>query len=153
MAHVTPIAAKVGSVSATLTQLLTPGEGGCLYSMYHALNMEYQNIGVLEHSLTGLCNAVGNLEQNMNYLYQYYTYHSIKDSSTIAPRNDFDVQFSTLAAEFDGMRKLTEGGGFNTVVGDFKSLNYVTFWVRANIPSDVPKYEHFVDLDILLEVI
>ena len=51
------------------------------------------------------------------------------------------------------MLQLTEGGGFNTVVGDFKYLTDVTVWVRENIPSDAPKFEHFVDLDILLEVI
>ena len=48
------------------------------------------------------------------------------------------------------MRHLTEGGGFNTVVGDFKSLTDVTVWVRANIPSDATKFEHFIDLEILM---
>ena len=69
---------------------------------------------------------------------------------TIAPRNDFDVQLSTLAEELDGVRKLTEGGGFNTVVGNFKCLIDVTVWVQANIPSDAPKFEYFIDLNILL---
>ena len=43
-----------------------------------------------------------------------------------------------------------EGGGFNIVVGDFKYLTDVTVWVQTNIPSDTPKFEHFIDLDILL---
>ena len=36
------------------------------------------------------------------------------------------------------------------MVGGFKSLTGVTFWVRANLPSDAPKFEHFIDLYILL---
>ena len=36
------------------------------------------------------------------------------------------------------------------MVGYFKSLTDVTFWVRSNLPSDAPKFEHFIDLDILL---
>ena len=52
-------AAKVGSFSATLTQPLTPGAGGCLDSMRHALNLVDQNVGVMQHSLTGFCNVVG----------------------------------------------------------------------------------------------
>ena len=36
------------------------------------------------------------------------------------------------------------------MVGDSKSLNDVTIWVQANLPSDDPKFEHFIDLDILL---
>ena len=81
---------------------------------------------------------------------QHDTAQLIKDSSTIAPRNEFDVQLLTIAADLDGVRHLIEGGGFNTVVGDFKSLTDVTVWVRANLPSDTPKFEHFIDLDILL---
>ena len=50
--------AKVVTVSANLTQLLTPGAGGSLDSMHHALNMGDQNIGVLQHIFTGLCNIV-----------------------------------------------------------------------------------------------
>ena len=69
---------------------------------------------------------------------------------TIAPRNDFDVQISTLSAELYGVQQLKEGGGFNKVVGDFKSLPDVTVWVRANLPSYAPKFEHFIDLYILL---
>ena len=65
----------------------------------------------------------------MHYLSQNDKYQSIKDSSTIALRNEFDVQLSTLVAELDGVRQLKEGGGFNTVVGDFKSLPDVTVWV------------------------
>ena len=36
------------------------------------------------------------------------------------------------------------------MVGGFKSLTGVTFWVRANLPSYAPKFEHFIDLYILL---
>ena len=46
-----------------------------------------------------------------------------------------------------------EGGGFNKVVRYFKFLTDVTFWVRANLPLDAQKSEHFIDLDILLAVI
>ena len=48
MAQATSEAAKVVSVSAITTQLLTPGAEGCLYSMHHNLNMGNQNIGVLQ---------------------------------------------------------------------------------------------------------
>ena len=153
MAQATSIAAKVLSASATLTQLLTPVSGGRIDSMHHDLNIGDQNIGVLQQTLTCLCNVVGTLDQKMHYLSQHDTAHSIKDSSTVAPRNDFDVQLSTLAAELDGVRQLTEGGGFNTVVGEFKSMTNITVWVRENLPSDAPKFEHFVDLEILLAVI
>ena len=44
MSQATLTSSKVGSVSATLTQLLTPGVGGRLDSMYQALNMGDQNI-------------------------------------------------------------------------------------------------------------
>ena len=30
-------------------------------------------------------------------------------------------------------------------------MSDVNVWVRANLPSDTPKYEHFIDLEILLE--
>ena len=86
----------------------------------------------------------------MHYLSQNDTSQSIKDSSMISPRNYFDVQLSTLVVELDGVRQLIEGGGLNTVVEDFKSLTDVTVWVRANLPSDAPKFEHFIDLYILL---
>ena len=36
------------------------------------------------------------------------------------------------------------------MVGNFKSLNHFTVWVRANLPSDAQKFEHFIYLDILL---
>ena len=36
------------------------------------------------------------------------------------------------------------------MVGGFKSLTGVTFWVRANLPSYAPKCVHFIELDILL---
>ena len=45
----------------------------------------------------------------MHYLPQNYIAQSIKDSLTISPRNEFGVQISTLAAELDGVRQLTEG--------------------------------------------
>ena len=48
------------------------------------------------------------------------------------------------------MQNITEGGGFNKVFVYFKSLTDVTVWVRANLPSDDPTFEHFIDLDILL---
>ena len=86
----------------------------------------------------------------MHYMSQHDTAQSIKDSSTISSRNDFDVQLSTLAAVLDGVRQLTEGGGFNKVVGDFESMPDVTVWVRDNLLSDAPKFEHIVDLEILL---
>ena len=76
----------------TLNQLLTPGAGGRLESMYHALNMGDQNIGVLQQTFNGLCKVVGTFEQKMHYMSQHYTSQSIKDSSAIAPRNDFDIQ-------------------------------------------------------------
>ena len=66
----------------------------------------------------------------MHYLSQHDIDKLIKDSSTIAPRDVFDVQLLTLTPELDGVRQLTEGGGFNTLVGNFKSLTDVTVWVR-----------------------
>ena len=98
MAQATLTAAKLVSVSATLTQILTPGAGGHLSSMHSALNMGYQNIGVLKQTLTGLCNVVGTLDQKMHYLSQHDTAQLIKDSSKVVPRNDFDVQLQTLAS-------------------------------------------------------
>ena len=92
--------AKVGSISATLTQLFTPGAGGRLDYMHHALNMGDKNIGVLQHTLTGLCNIVGNLKQKMHYLSQNDTAQPIEDSSAIASRDDFEVWLLTLTEEF-----------------------------------------------------
>ena len=40
MAQATSEAANIGSVSATLTKLVTLGSGGHLYAMYHALKWE-----------------------------------------------------------------------------------------------------------------
>ena len=80
MAQETSTAFKVGSITETLTQLLTRGSGVCLDYMHHDLNMVYNNIVVFQHNLTGLCNIVGNLEQKMHYLYQNDTAQSIKDS-------------------------------------------------------------------------
>ena len=48
MAQETSAASKVGSISATLTQLVTPGAGGLLDSMNHAINTGDQKIGVLQ---------------------------------------------------------------------------------------------------------
>ena len=62
----------------------------------------------------------------------------------------FEVRLSTLTSDLDGAQQITEGGGFNKVVGYFKSLTDVTVWVRANLPSDAQNFEHFIDLDILL---
>ena len=70
MSQATLEADKVGSISATLTQLVTPGEGGRLYSMHHALNMVDQNIRLLQQTLTGLFSVVGTLEQKMHNLSQ-----------------------------------------------------------------------------------
>ena len=63
MEQSTSSATKVGSISATLTQLVTTGARGRLYSMHHSLNMGYQNIGLLKQNLTGLCNVFGTLDQ------------------------------------------------------------------------------------------
>ena len=93
--------------------------------MHHALNMRDKNIGVLQQTLTGLCNIVGTLEHKMHYLSQNGTAKLIRDSSTSAPRDDFEVRLSKLTAELDGLRQLTEGGSFNTLVGYFKSLTDV----------------------------
>ena len=42
----------------------------------------------------------------MHYLSKNDTAHSIKDSSTISPRDDFEVWLSTLTADLDGVRQL-----------------------------------------------
>ena len=39
------------------------------------------------------------------------------------------------------------------MVGDLKYLNDVTVLAQANLPSYAPKFEHFIDLDIVLAVI
>ena len=109
-----------------LTQILTPGAGVRLESMHHDLNMGVQNIGVLQHNLTVLCTIVVTLEQKIYYLSQHDTAQSIKEITTIDPRNDFDVKLLTLSAELDRVQQLMEGGGFNIVVGHFKSLTDVT---------------------------
>ena len=61
------------------------------------------------------------------------------------------IEWLLEAGKLYGVLHLTEGGGLNTVVGDFKSLTDVNFWMRANIPPNIPKSDHFIDLDILLE--
>ena len=150
MAQATSADTKVGSFYVTLTQLITPGAGGRLYSMHHDINMVDHNIGLLQKTLAGLCSVVGTLEQKMHHLSQNGIAQLIKVSSTSAPTGDFKSRLSTLTAELYGLWQLTEVGGFNTVVGYFKSLNDFTLWVRADISSDAPKFEHFIDLKILL---
>ena len=86
----------------------------------------------------------------MHHLYQNGTSQLINGSLTSAPRDDFEVRLSALTAELVLVRQLTERGGFNKVVGDFKSLTDFTFGVQVNLPSDAPKFEHFIDLEILL---
>ena len=134
----------------TLTQLVTPGVGGRLDVMNHAINMVNQNIGVLQHNLTRLFNIVGTLEQKINNLSQNGTVQLIKGSLNNAQRDELEVCTSTLTAELDLVQQLTEVRYLNTYIGYFKSLADVTVWMRANIPSDAPKFEHFIDFDILL---
>ena len=80
MAQTTSSATKVRSISATPTQLVTPGSVGRLDSMHHALKMGDQNIGVLQQNLTGIYNVVGTLEQKMHNLSQNGTAQLIKYS-------------------------------------------------------------------------
>ena len=143
-------AAKVGSMYATLNQLGNTGAGGRLDAMHHALNMGDQNIGFFQQTLTGIFNIVVTLEQKMHHLYQNGTAQLIKESLTNSLRDDFEVWVFTLTSDLGGVRHLTEGGGCNTVVGDFKSLTGVTIWVQPNIPSDTPESEHSIDLGVLL---
>ena len=63
MSQATSASAKVGYISETMTQLVTPGSGGYLDSMHRSLNMGDQNIGVLQQTLTGLYNVVVTLDQ------------------------------------------------------------------------------------------
>ena len=133
-----------------MNQHVTPVVEVRLYAMHHALNMGYQNIVVLQQNLTGLCNLVGTLEQKMHNLYQKGTAQLIKVSSNNAPRDDFEVHLFILRAELDGVHHIMEVGGFNTVVVDFKSFTGVTVWVQLNLPSDAPRFEHFIDLNISL---
>ena len=107
MAQAPSEAAKVGSISTTLTFNVTTVAGGFLDSMHHTMNMGYQNIGVLQHTFTGICNVVRTLEQKMNNLSQNGTSHSIKFSSTSAPRDNLEVRLSTLTSELDGLWHLT----------------------------------------------
>ena len=126
--------AKVGSMSETLTQLVTTRSGGRLDSMQHALQMGDQDNVVLQQTFTGLCNVVRTLDQKMDNLSHNGTDQLIKGSSNSAPRDDFKVCLSTITAELDGVQQLTERGGFNKVVGYLKSLNDVTVWVQENLP-------------------
>ena len=89
MAQATSVAADFGYIYVNLTQLVTPGEGGRLDSMHHALNMGDQKIWVLQQTLTRHCNVVVTLEQKIHYLYQNVTDQPIKDSSNSSPRDDF----------------------------------------------------------------
>ena len=69
----------------------------------------------------------------MHYLSQNGTTQYIKDSSTSAPRDDFEVWLFTLSVELDRVRHIREGGGLNIVVEDFKSLTDFSIWVQANL--------------------
>ena len=129
MLQATSAAANVGSVSETLTQLVTPVAGSRLYAMHNSLNMGDHNIGFLQQTLTGLLNVSVTLEHKMHHISQNGTAQFIKGSSNNALRDNFEVWFYTLTTQFDGVRQLTEGGVFNKVVGYFKSLTYVTIWV------------------------
>ena len=86
----------------------------------------------------------------MYHISENGTSRLVKGSSTSSPRDDFEVHLSTLTADLDGVWQLMEGGVFSTAVGYFKSLTDVTVWLRANIPSYAPRFEHFIDLDIIL---
>ena len=68
MAQATSEASKVVSISASMTQLVTLGSGGCIDSMHHALNMGDHNIRVFQKTLTFLCNVVGTLEHKIHHL-------------------------------------------------------------------------------------
>ena len=70
--------------------------------------------------MTVVCNVVETLDQNMHHLYQNGTAHLIRVSSTNFPRDDFELRLYKVTDELDGVRQLMEGGGFNTVVEDFK---------------------------------
>ena len=89
MAQATSVYAKVVSIYANLTQLVTPGSGGRLGSMHHSLNMGDHNIGLLQHTLTGIYNVVGTLEHKIHHLSQNGTAQLINGSSTSATRGDF----------------------------------------------------------------
>ena len=80
MAQATTVAANVGSMFATLDQIITPRSGDCLDSMHHAQKVGDQNIGFLQHTLTVLCNVVETLEQKMHHLSQNGTAQLIKVS-------------------------------------------------------------------------
>ena len=68
MAQETSSDAYVVSVSASITQLVTPRAGGHFDVMHQSLNVGDQNIGILQQTFTGLCNLVGTLGQKMNHL-------------------------------------------------------------------------------------
>ena len=80
MAQATSVYAKVVSIYANLTQLVTPGSGGRLGSMHHSLNMGDHNIGLLQHTLTGIYNVVGTLEHKIHHLSQNGTAQLINGS-------------------------------------------------------------------------
>ena len=72
-----------------MTQLVTPGSGGRLDFMHHALNMGYQNIGVLQQTLTGFCNVVVTLEHKMHHLSYNGTAQLIEGILTSASGDNF----------------------------------------------------------------
>ena len=78
IAQATSVAAKVGYVSANMTQLVTPGSLRSLYAIRRAQNTGDQNIGVLQQTLTRLCNLVVTLEQKIHHLSQNGTAQFIK---------------------------------------------------------------------------
>ena len=65
----------------------------------------------------------------MHHMSQNSTAQLIRGSSNYAPRGDIEVRLSTFPSDLDGVRQITEGGVFDTVVGDFKSLTGVTVLV------------------------
>ena len=75
-----------------------------------------QNIEVLQQTLTGLCNVVGTLEKKIHNLSHNDTAQFTRISLTDSPSDDLEVRLSTFSAKLDGVRDLTEGVGFNTVV-------------------------------------
>ena len=150
MAQATSVDAQVGYVSLSINQLVTLGVGGSLYSIHQDLNMVDQNIRILQQTLTGLCNVVGTFDKNMHHLSQNGTAQLIRGNLTNWPRYDFELQLSTFTEELYSVRYLTEGGGFNTIMGDFKFFTDVTVWVQEKLASNTPNFEHFIDFDIFL---
>ena len=80
----------------SITQFFTTGAGGCLDAVHQALNMGDQNIGVLQQTLTGICNLVGTLEQNMHHVSHNGKDQLIRGSSNNSPGGDFELRISTF---------------------------------------------------------